>query len=115
MRRAPSPIEQKLWFELRAKRFSDIKFSRQVVVGRYIADFVCRSQKLVIELDGDTHAGNVAYDELRSSWLESRGYRVIRFTNSDVSSNLEGVLTAIGLALAAPLSQPSPRGGEGFR
>lgn len=111
MRKAPSPIELKLWFELRAKRFNGAKFSRQVVIGPYIADFAARSRHLVIELDGDTHAGNEAYDTTRTAWLESKGYRVIRFANAEVIGNLEGVLHAIGVALdATPLPNPLPSG-----
>ncbi|MBA3878677.1 MAG: hypothetical protein C0500_03060 [Sphingobium sp.] len=110
MRKSPSPIEQRLWYELRAKRFGRIKFNRQVIIGPYIADFVCRSRKLVIELDGDTHAGNEVYDAQRTIWLEAKGYRVIRFTNQEVAFNLEGVLAAIGIACGAPLPNPLPEG-----
>ena len=110
MRKTPSPIEQKLWFGLRAKRLNGIKFSRQVVIGAYIVDFVCRSRKLVLELDGDTHAGNEAYDAQRTMWLEAKGYRVIRFTNQEVAANLEGVLVAIGIACGAPSPNPLPNG-----
>ncbi|HET9811197.1 MAG TPA: DUF559 domain-containing protein, partial [Sphingomicrobium sp.] len=63
MRRELTPAERKLWYALRAKRFNGAKFRRQLVVGRYIADFACRiPTMLVIELDGDTHAGREAYD-----------------------------------------------------
>lgn len=111
MRHTPSPIEQKLWFELRAGRLDGVKFTRQVVISPYIADFVCRSQKLVIELDGDTHAGNEAFDANRTAWLESKGYRVIRFANRDVLGNLDGVLTTIRALLGAPpLPSPLPDG-----
>ena len=117
MRSAPTPFEQKLWHALRAKRFNGVKFGRQVVIGRYIVDFVARARKLVVEVDGDTHDSSNAQDERRTAWLTEQGYQVIRFTNRDVGKNLEGVLTAtaIELALAArPLSQPSPQGGEGL-
>ncbi|MGL4302431.1 MAG: endonuclease domain-containing protein [Sphingomonas sp.] len=115
MRRTPSPVEQKLWLELRAGRLNGFKFSRQVVIGPYIADVVCRSQKLVIELDGDTHAGNEARDAERTAWLVSKGYRVIRFANRDVQGNLAGVLAAINAVLQDdPSPKPSPQRGEGF-
>jgi very-short-patch-repair endonuclease len=110
MRRELAAPELKLWLELRAKRFEGAEFRRQVVVGRYIADFACRTPKmLIIEVDGDTHAERRSYDERRSEFLEQRGYRVIRFTNSDVMTNLDGVLFAIADALATPpLPNPLP-------
>ena len=115
MRAEMTPPEQHLWFALRAKRFTGVKFSRQVVIGTYIVDFAARSRKLVIELDGDSHACQERYDAQRSLWLEQQGYRVMRFTNADVTGNLEGVLGVIGDTLAPrPLSQPSPHGGEGL-
>ena len=92
MRSNPTPAEARLWYSLRAKCLEAIKFSHQVVVDTYIADFVARSRKLVIEVDGDTHASDGAYDLRRTAWLEQLGYRVIRFSNADVMNNLDGVL-----------------------
>lgn len=112
MRSEQTQPERELWIALRAKRFAEVKFSRQVVIGPFIADFAARSRKLVIELDGDTHAGNEDRDARRTAWLERQGYRVIRFNNSDVMGNLEAVLDMIKAALAtAPLPNPLP-GGE---
>ncbi|WP_371416716.1 endonuclease domain-containing protein [Sphingosinicella sp. BN140058] len=110
MRREMTSPEQALWLALRAKRFAGAKFRRQVVIDRYIFDFACRRPlMLVIEVDGDTHAESRAYDASRTSTLEERGYRVVRFLNSDVMSNLEGVLLAIGEALGTPpLPDPLP-------
>ena len=110
MRREPTPLEQTLWLALRAKRFKGAKFRRQVVIGRYIVDFACRLPRmLAIELDGDTHGTQGAYDAKRTASLEARGYKVLRFTNHDVASNFEGVLTVILAAL--PLSPAlSPEG-----
>jgi very-short-patch-repair endonuclease len=103
MRREPTPFEHRLWLALRAKCFEGTKFRRQVVIGRYIVDFACRSPTmLVIELDGDTHGAQADYDARRTTLLEARGYKVIRFTNADVARNLEGVLEVIANAL--PLS-----------
>ena len=94
--------------------FRSVKFSNQVLIGPYTVDFAARSRKLVIELDGDSHAAQERYDARRTTWLEEQGYRVIRFTNSDVMTNEAAVLQAIIDALAAlPLSQPSPHWGEG--
>jgi len=114
MRGNPTPTEAAMWHILRAKQFEQVKFARQVVIAPYIADFAARSRKLIIEIDGDTHALCEAKDAQRTAWLEKRGYRVIRFTNFEVGSNLEGVAYAIAAALdALPLSQPSPQRGEG--
>jgi very-short-patch-repair endonuclease len=116
MRSEPTWAEAEIWRVLRAKQFENVKFSRQVVIAPYIADVVARSRKLIVEIDGDTHALSDDRDARRSRWLEEQGYYLIRFTNLDVRSNLDGMAHAIGVALAAlPLSQPSPRGGEGFK
>ena len=112
MRSEQTPLEQKLWYALRAKRFAGAKFRRQVVVGRYIVDFACRMPAmLVIEVDGDKHALRETYDAKRTAFLEGRGYRVLRFTNHDVRANFEGVLMTIAEALHGPLSPTlSPEG-----
>ena len=112
LRTNQTPLEQKLWYHLRAKRFGSAKFRRQVVIGSYIVDFACRIPRmLVVEVDGDTHAAQEGYDKRRTAFLESRGYRVLRFTNHDVGTNLEGVLTMIAEALGSPLSPAlSPEG-----
>ncbi|TXC74294.1 endonuclease domain-containing protein [Sphingorhabdus soli] len=108
-RKAMTEPETRLWLALRAKRFSATKFRRQKVIGPYIVDFASRDPMLVIELDGDSHGSQVRYDTMRSEYLEQQGYRVIRFTNADVVSNLEGVLTTIALAIA-PLPTLPPKG-----
>ncbi|WP_010218536.1 endonuclease domain-containing protein [Sphingomonas sp. PAMC 26621] len=111
MRSNPTPAEARLWYNLRAKRFAAVKFTHQVVIGPFIADFVARSRKFVIELDGDTHADDESADARRTAWLERQGYRVIRFDNADVMGNLDGVLGTISAALAsAPLPDPLPAG-----
>jgi very-short-patch-repair endonuclease len=112
MRRRPTPIEEKLWLALRAKRFNGAKFRKQVVIDRYIVDFACRIPRmLVVEVDGDTHAMQPDYDAKRTAFLESRGYEVLRFANSDVATNFEGVMMMIQSALRLPLSPTlSPEG-----
>ena len=106
--------ERRLWQVLRAKQLDGVKFTRQVVCGHAIPDFVARRCKLVIEVDGDTHAHSVNADAKRTAALTAKGYLVLRFTNADVMTNLEGVARTISAALAArPLSQPSPQRGEG--
>jgi len=93
-----TPPERALWTLLRANRLG-VKFTRQVVIAPYVADFAARSEKLVVELDGDSHAGRERQDEARTAALASRGYRVIRFSNTEVLTNPEGVARAILIAL----------------
>ena len=92
MRREMTEPETRLWFELRAAHFRGIKFRRQKVIGPYVADFAANDPKLVIELDGDTHSTPADYDARRTALLEEQGYRVVRFTNTDVMTNMDGVL-----------------------
>lgn len=113
MRANPTPAEQKLWLALRANRFENRQFTRQTVIAPYIVDFASRAARLVIEIDGDTHSAEDRYDARRTGFLESLGYRVIRFGNNDVIENIDGVLDAIARALReTPSPQPSPQGGR---
>jgi very-short-patch-repair endonuclease len=92
MRREMTLAERRLWFLLRDRRLAGAKFRRQAPVGRYIADFVCLRHKLIVEADGGQHfVGNA--DRARDRWLESEGYRVVRYSNIDILRNPEGVLT----------------------
>ena len=118
MRSEPTPAEARLWYHLRAERFDGVKFVRQDPSGNAIVDFVARSRKLIIEVDGDTHGSDeaTARDAARTARLQKQGYHVIRFTNADVIGNMEAVLAAIGAALAArgpAPPPPPPRGGGG--
>jgi len=72
-------------------------FRRQAPLGPYIADFACHAARLVIEVDGGQHAedGGVERDMRRTAWLEGQGYRVLRFWNSDVLGNVDGVMTVV--------------------
>ena len=110
MRKEMTEPEIRLWLQLKAKRFAAVKFRRQKVIQdethRYIADFATNDPKLVIELDGDTHFGQESYDARRTQFMESRGYMVLRFLNSDVMINMEGVLTKIALVVDDLRSQP---------
>ena len=109
MRREPTEPEYRLWLQLRAERFQGAKFRRQKVIGPYIVDFASRGPMLVIEVDGDTHAGREMHDAVRTRYLETQGYRVIRVSNIDVMRNMDGVLQYLGEALA-PLPTLSPEG-----
>jgi len=74
LRTSQTPLEQKLWYHLRARRFAEAKFRRQVVIGCYIVDFACRIPRmLAVEVDGDTHAVQKAYDAERTAFLKSKG------------------------------------------
>jgi very-short-patch-repair endonuclease len=100
---------------MNARKIGGFKFSRQIPIGPYICDFVCRWEKLVIELDGRYHDSTVARDAARQAWIEGQGYRVLRFSNADVFENLEGVLLTIRAALPRrPTPNPSLKGGEIF-
>jgi very-short-patch-repair endonuclease len=115
MRKDMSEPETRMWLALRAERLEGVTFRRQKVIGAYIADFAANNPKLVIELDGDSHAGREQYDALRTQYLESKGYTVIRFTNSDVITNMEGVSVRLSEVIAQfrtspPLPTPSPEG-----
>ncbi|MDE2341708.1 MAG: endonuclease domain-containing protein [Alphaproteobacteria bacterium] len=107
MRKEMTESETRLWFALRAKRFEGIKFCRQKVIDPYIADFCSNEPMLVIEIDGDSHGYQEGYDDARSRYLIDRGYQVLRFTNVDMMSNLEGVLTVI-IETITPLPTLSP-------
>ena len=76
--------------------------------GRYIVDFVCFDRRLIIEVDGEHHADQVAYDTARTQWLESYGFRVLRFWNSEVLRQTEGVVEAILQALRPARSFRAP-------
>jgi very-short-patch-repair endonuclease len=100
MRANPTPAEQKLWLALRANRFEKQQFTRQTVIAPYIVDFASKAARLIIEVDGDTHSAEDRYDAHRTEFLESQGYRVIRFANPDVLGNIDGVLGIIAQNLS---------------
>ncbi len=95
LRQQLTPAEDQLWSALRGRQLVGLKFRCQHPVGRFIVDFYCPSCKLVIEVDGDIHTQQKAYDEARTEQLESYGYRVLRFTNEEVLNDLQTVLTCI--------------------
>ena len=95
LRTNQTDCENILWHHLRAKRLNNIKFRRQVPIGKYIVDFVNLGKKLVIELDGSQHIDNTDYDKSRTEYLNLNGYKVIRFFDNEVLTNLEEVLNTI--------------------
>ncbi len=100
LRKAMTPAEKKLWQCLRSGQLDGAHFRKQHAVGTFIVDFYCAKSKLVIEVDGDSHAEQVEYDAQRTQWLnEQKHYRVIRFANREVLNNIEAVLEVIRAAL----------------
>ena len=97
LRKDMPPAERKLWAALRGKRLGAFRFRRQHTVGPFIADFACIEARLIIELDGDQHGRGLAptRDRQRDAYLEAHGWRVMRFWNGEVFSNLDGVLNTI--------------------
>ena len=97
LRKNQTPQEAKMWKILRNFQIQGLKFRRQYPIGNYIIDFVCKEIKLIIEIDGGQHnePNNIEYDKTRTEFLESKGYKVIRFWNCDIDSNIEGVYQRI--------------------
>jgi very-short-patch-repair endonuclease len=97
LRKDSTPQEIIIWSRLRAKRFKDLKFRRQYLIGKYIVDFICLEKKLIIELDGWQHKeeNQERYDKERTKYLERQGFKVIRFWNNEINNNLEGVFLKI--------------------
>ena len=93
LRRNSTDAELRLWRHLRSRQLEGAKFVRQFPIGPCVADFACRDVHLVIELDGGQHSPEV--DAPRTRVLEAFGYKVLRFWNSDVLENTDGVLEAI--------------------
>lgn len=100
LRRNKTEAEALLWSRLRNRQLENAKFRFQVPFDDYVADFVCYSASLIIELDGSQHADSVT-DQNRDAVMEMAGYRVIRFWNSDVFNNFDGVLEEIRQAVRA--------------
>ncbi|MGH8175706.1 MAG: endonuclease domain-containing protein [Steroidobacter sp.] len=107
LRRNQTDAEKLLWYRLRDRRLNGYKFRRQLPIGPYVADFVCMSARLVVELDGGQHAEHANYDRERERYIRSERFEILRFWNNDVMSNLNGVLDVLLRALIER-SRPSP-------
>jgi very-short-patch-repair endonuclease len=100
LRKEMTPAEKRLWQHLCNGQLDGAQFRKQHAVDTYIVDFFCAKSKLVIEVDGDSHAEQIEYDAARTQWLsEQHQYRVLRFTNHDMLTNIEAVVEAIRAAL----------------
>jgi adenine-specific DNA-methyltransferase len=93
LRKRMTDVEQRMWTTLRSRRFNGFKFRRQVPLGRYVVDFVCFDRQLILELDGGQHGEpeTQKYDAERTAWLESEGFRVIRFWNHEILEDRQAV------------------------
>ncbi|MCM8731706.1 endonuclease domain-containing protein [Hephaestia sp. GCM10023244] len=103
LRREATSAERCLWQALRHHR---PRFTRQLVVGDRIVDIACRSARIAIELDGGHHALQTEQDKARTTYLEARGWTVLRFWNNDVTDNLDGVVQVILAAVARGSTHP---------
>jgi very-short-patch-repair endonuclease len=113
LRRSPTHVERLLWNRLRFWQIDGFKFRRQQPLGNYIADFVCFERRLIVEIDGGQHSAQRQYDAKRDSWLHDQGFIVLRFWNSDIVENMDGVLQSILDNLTStPFLSPSPQGGR---
>lgn len=110
LRRTMSGVEWNLWSCLRGRQLDGFKFRRKALIGQYIVDFVCLSDRLVVEIGGEMYDRSPSSDANRAAWLEARGFRVIRFTPEEVNGHVEDVLSTIGAELALTHSISAARG-----
>jgi very-short-patch-repair endonuclease len=119
LRTNDTEAEYRLWGDLRNRQLNGYKFSRQIPIGVYIVDFICREQRLVVELDGSQHAENER-DGRRTEWLNGQGYSVLRFWNAEVLQERSAVLDTILAVLRGQIVErcyairfsPALRGGR---
>ena len=114
LRKQMTVPEQQLWAGLRKRQLDGYRFRRQTPLGRYIADFVCLEARLVIELDGDYHNNQQAYDRERDNWMQQQNFQVLRFWNHEVVHQKENVIQQIRYTLHQRMLSPSPLAGEGL-
>ncbi|MFA4892618.1 DUF559 domain-containing protein [Brevundimonas sp.] len=119
LRKTPTRAEEFFWSLVRDRALDDLRFRRQVPIGFYVVDFACLSARLIVEADGGVHALRTFDDAKRDGWLGSQGFRVLRFSNSEILARPHHVLAAIRHAVGRPPSErlrrpPSPEMGEGI-
>ncbi len=95
LRRKQTSAETIFWNEVRGRKFLNLKFKRQVPISKYFADFVCESEKFVVELDDASHEDKIEYDLERSIVIEDHGYRIIRFLNADIYEDIDAVMESL--------------------
>ncbi|MCX7140834.1 MAG: endonuclease domain-containing protein [Proteobacteria bacterium] len=111
LRKSATDAESRLWLHLKNRNLGGFKFRRQHPIAPYVVDFVCLEEKLIVELDGGQHAEQVVRDAGRTAYLESKGFRVIRFWNDDALKQTDVVLEEILRQLTAPHPSPLPASG----
>jgi len=99
MRHEPTPTEKMVWNIVRNRQIKGAKFRRQHAIDRFIVDFVCLEKMLIIEIDGEIHDYKKDEDQIRQSFLESLGFRVLRFSNHEIEHQLQKVINSINEAL----------------
>jgi very-short-patch-repair endonuclease len=99
LRKNLTDAERRLWKHLRSRQMGSHKFRRQQPIGSYIVDFVCFKKRLIVAVDGGQHSQQAVYDNARTEWLESQGFRVLRFWNNQVLEEIEAVESVIWAAL----------------
>jgi very-short-patch-repair endonuclease len=112
LRKQSTDTERQLWRDLRNRQVEGFKFRRQQLIGSYVVDFVDLEKKVIVELDGAQHALDPG-DRMRAEGLRAEGYKVLRFWDNEVFSNLEGVLDSIRNVLLTPHPDPLPQGERG--
>ena len=116
LRNNMTDAEKHLWTKLRMGQLKGCHFYRQKPIGEYIVDFFCPRAKLVVEVDGGQHFSDetIEYDKIRDEYMRSLGLKVLRFTNTEVMKNIDGVVESINENMSAsreiPLSPPFPKG-----
>jgi adenine-specific DNA-methyltransferase len=109
LRQRPTDAESALWRQVRLRQIEGYKFRRQHPIGPYIVDFVCLERQVIVEVDGGQHALQVQQDAERTAWLERSGYRVMRFWDHEVLTELESVKEAIRRSFTPPAPSPPDR------
>lgn len=113
LRKRPTDTENVLWMHLRSKQIEGLRFRRQQPIGRYIVDFVCFEKRIIIEVDGGQHVLEKEKDAERDGWLRGQGFKILRFWNIEVLTNIYGVLEVIREnCLLHPPLPPPVKGGE---
>ena len=113
LRRRPTEAEKFMWRYLKSRQLEGLRFRRQEPIGNYVVDFVCYEKKIIVEIDGGQHC--VERDGNRDRWLESQNFKILRFWNTEVLKNSQGVWEVIRkncLSCDSPSPAPPIKGGE---
>ncbi len=114
LRKNLTEAEKLLWKHLRDKNIANVKFRRQQAIGIYIVDFISFDRKIIVKADGGQHLDSET-DKERDEWLKMHGFKVLRFWNNEILTNLDGVLDIIrNVCLDTPHPNPLPQGERGL-